>query len=231
MDVAGADVKTDVDAEIDTDAEAGAVANAETDTDGDAITDKLEYPLFFVRESPHLLYLIPIYNMSFLELTEKRFSARKYTDEPVSEADLNYVLECVRLAPSAVNRQPWRFVVVESEAAKQSLWEAYDREWFRSAPLAIVCLQHKGECWTRAADGKPHGDIDVAIAVEHLCLAAAERGLGTCWICNFAPEKMKNFCEDPAWEVVAIVPLGHIAPDCPRSERKRKALEEIVERR
>ena len=54
--------------------------------------------------------------MSFLELTEKRFSARKYTDEPVSEADLNYVLECVRLAPSAVNRQPWRFVVVESEA-------------------------------------------------------------------------------------------------------------------
>lgn len=92
--------------------------------------------------------------MSFLELTEKRFSARKYTDEPVSEADLNYVLECVRLAPSAVNRQPWRFVVVESEAAKQSLWEAYDREWFRSAPLAIVCLQHKGECWTRAADGK-----------------------------------------------------------------------------
>ena len=57
MDVAGADVKTDVDAEIDTDAEAGAVANAETDTDGDAITDKLEYPLFFVRESPHLLYL------------------------------------------------------------------------------------------------------------------------------------------------------------------------------
>ena len=169
--------------------------------------------------------------MSFLELTEKRFSARKYTDEPVSEADLNYVLECVRLAPSAVNRQPWRFVVVESEAAKQSLWEAYDREWFRSAPLAIVCLQHKGECWTLAADGKPHGDIDVAIAVEHLCLAAAERGLGTCWICNFDPEKVKNFCEDPAWEVVAIVPLGHIAPECPRAERKRKALEEIVERR
>ena len=67
MDVAGTDAETDADAEIDTDAEAGAVANAETDTDGDAITDKLEYPHFFVRESPHLLYLIPIYNMSFLE--------------------------------------------------------------------------------------------------------------------------------------------------------------------
>ena len=119
--------------------------------------------------------------MSFLELTEKRFSARKYTDEPVSEVDLNYVLECVRLAPSAVNRQPWRFVVVESEAAKQSLWEAYDREWFRSAPLAIVCLQHKGECWTRAADGKAHGENEVASAEEHLSLAAAERGLGTGW--------------------------------------------------
>ena len=61
MDVAGTDAETDVDAEIEADTETDAVANAETDTDGDVITDKLEHPHFFVRESPHLLYLLGVF--------------------------------------------------------------------------------------------------------------------------------------------------------------------------
>lgn len=76
--------------------------------------------------------------MNILELSKTRFSARKYTDEPVSDDDLAYILECARLAPSAVNRQPWKFVVVRSKEAKEQLWQAYDREWFRTAPLYIV---------------------------------------------------------------------------------------------
>lgn len=118
--------------------------------------------------------------MNILELSQTRFSVRKYTDEPVSSDDLNYILECVRMAPSAVNRQPWKFVVVRSKEAREKLWCTYDRDWFRTAPLYIVCMKNNDECWTRRYDDKPHGDIDVAIAVEHLCLAAAERGLGTC---------------------------------------------------
>lgn len=92
--------------------------------------------------------------MNILELSEKRFSARKYTAEPVAQSDLDYIMECVRLAPSAVNKQPWKFVIVRSEEAKQKLWRAYDREWFRTAPLYIVCMKNNNACWTRAYDDK-----------------------------------------------------------------------------
>lgn len=98
--------------------------------------------------------------MNILELSEKRFSARKYTAEPVAQSDLEYIMECVRLAPSAVNKQPWKFVIVRSEEAKQKLWRAYDREWFRTAPLYIVCMKNNNACWTRSYDDKKHGDVD-----------------------------------------------------------------------
>ena len=81
--------------------------------------------------------------MELLELSKQRFSARKYTDEKVSESDLEYILETVRMAPSACNKQPWKFVVVESEAAKRQLQECYNREWFATAPIYILCLRNK----------------------------------------------------------------------------------------
>lgn len=167
--------------------------------------------------------------MNILELSQQRFSARKYTAEPVSQADLDYILECVRLAPSAVNRQPWKFVIVSSEEARKKLWLAYDREWFRTAPLYIVCMKNNKECWTRRYDDKTHGDIDVAIAVEHLCFAATERGLGTCWVCNYDTNVMSKQFHSDDYETVAIIPIGHIAEDCPHAEKKRKVMEEIVE--
>lgn len=167
--------------------------------------------------------------MNFHELSQKRFSARKFTDEQVSQADLDYILECVRLAPSACNKQPWKFVVVRSDEAKRKLWRAYDREWFRSAPLYVVCMKSSSSCWTRTDDNKQHGDIDVAIATEHLCLAAADRGLGTCWVCNYDTRLLSQLLPSEEYEAVAIIPLGHIAEDCPHPEKKRKAMNEIVE--
>ena len=131
--------------------------------------------------------------MSILELSQKRFSVRKYSDKPVSEEDLQYILESVRMAPSAVNRQPWKFVIVKSEAARKQLQECYDREWFKSAPLYIICMREVKSNWIRKEDNKQHGDIDVAIATEHLCLAATERGLGSCWVCNFNVAKLIHF--------------------------------------
>lgn len=71
--------------------------------------------------------------MNIKELSQKRFSARKYTAEPVSREDIDYIMECVRMAPSAVNRQPWKFIIVSSEEARQKLWHTYEREWFRTA--------------------------------------------------------------------------------------------------
>lgn len=168
--------------------------------------------------------------MDFKELSTRRFSARKYTDEPVSEEDLNYILECVRLAPSAVNRQPWHWLVVESDEAKAKLQQCYEREWFATAPMYLVGMRSTQDNWVRKYDGKPHGDIDVAIAAEHLCLAATERGLGTCWVCNYDTDKMQQLFPREGYEAVVILPLGHIAPDCPQAEKKRKDLAEMVER-
>ncbi len=170
-------------------------------------------------------------NMTFLELSEARFSARKFTDEKVSEEDLEYILKCTQLAPSAVNFQPWKFVVVESEEAKERLRQCYSRDWFNTAPLYIIAYRDKSVEWVRKVDSKPHGDIDVAIAVEHICLAATDRGLGTCWVCNYKPEPLAELFPQPEnFEAVAIVPIGHIADDCPVGEKKRKELSEIVDR-
>lgn len=123
--------------------------------------------------------------MEFLSLVTSRHSVRRFSSEPVDDRQLDAVLEAVRLAPSACNRQPWKFLIVRSEEAKARLRQCYDRSWFASAPMYIVCLRDIGSEWVRPDDHKPHGDIDVAIATEHLCLAAAEQGLGTCWVCNF----------------------------------------------
>jgi len=166
----------------------------------------------------------------FKDLCQERFSARKFTNLPVEENDLNYILECVRLAPSAVNFQPWKFVVVKSQQALEKLQQCYDREWFKTAPIAVIAYKNNSQQWVRKADGKPHGDVDVAIAVEHLCLAATERGLGTCWICNYNPELLvKLFPQTDEFEPVAIIPIGHIAEDCPRKQKDRKPLGDIME--
>ena len=134
--------------------------------------------------------------MNMLELSGARFSARKYTNEAVSKQDLDYILECVRLAPSACNRQPWKFILVKSEEAKTKLRECYNRDWFTTAPMYIICMKNPEENWIRKDDDKAHGDIDLAIATEHLCLAAAERGLGTCWVWLKISRQLQSFLLD-----------------------------------
>lgn len=166
---------------------------------------------------------------NMLALSQERFSARKFTSEAVSQEDVDYIMECVRLAPSAVNRQPWHWLIVRSDEAKEKLQECYDREWFKTAPMYIVGMKNVNENWVRRYDEKPHGDIDVAIAAEHLCLAATERGLGTCWGCNYDTDKMQQFFPREGFVAVVIIPLGHIAEDCPHAEKKRKEMNEIVE--
>lgn len=165
--------------------------------------------------------------MTFKELSEQRFSVRAYTDEQVSDEQLHYVLECARLAPSAVNHQPWHFYVVKDEEQKNKVRQCYDREWFRTAPMYIVCAIRHDEAWVRPSDGKAHGDIDIAIATEHLCMAAAEQGLGTCWVCNFDAQRCHELLGMPAHEEAAVlIPIGHPAVEV--KEKVRKAMNEIV---
>ena len=135
-------------------------------------------------------------------------------------------MECVRFAPSAVNKQPWRFHIVNGENEKVKLQQCYNRDWFKSAPMYIIASILHDEEWVRG-DGKHHGDIDIAIAVEHLCLAATEQGIGTCWVCNFDAALCKaSFALPDSEEPAVIIPLGY-ADDSPK-EKKRKAINEIV---
>lgn len=164
--------------------------------------------------------------MNFLELSGNRYSCRAYQSRAVEPEKLDYILQCVRLAPSAVNRQPWRFHIITSADKRLKLQECYNREWFRSAPLYLIASVMHDEEWVRA-DGKRHGDIDIAIAVEHLCLAATEQGLGTCWVCNFDVEACRTLFHLPENEEPAVlIPLGYPADE--RKEKVRKSLEEIT---
>lgn len=165
--------------------------------------------------------------MSFLELTKKRYSVRKYKDKPVEREKLLHVLEAARNAPSACNFQPWRFIIVTDEKIKTKVAETYPRDWFRQAPVVIVACGDHSASWKRA-DGKDHCDVDLAIAIEHMALAAAELGLGTCWVCAFDAKRCHEILELPEnLEAIALLPLGY--PDEETvPDKKRKSLDAIV---
>lgn len=168
--------------------------------------------------------------MTFLDLAKHRYSARDFKPEKVKMEDLNYILEAGRVAPSAVNYQPWKFLVIREEKHLQGVHTLYHREWFKQAPVVIILLADHKEAWIRA-DGKDHADIDVSIAADHMTLAATERGLGTCWVCNFDKKKtIEHFKLPENLEPIAFLPLGYPAsePDIQRHLKKRKPLDEIV---
>jgi len=165
--------------------------------------------------------------VGFLELFEKRRSVRSFKPDPVEDDKLTQVLEAARLAPSACNLQPWTFLVVRDQARRQQLKAAYDRKWFSTAPVVIAVCSHPSVAWKRRYDGKNHSDVDVAIAGEHMVLAAAELGLGTCWVCAFEPSVARKALEVPEdVEIVALLPLGYPAEEGAPSSRK--PLEAIV---
>lgn len=166
--------------------------------------------------------------MSFLELCKKRYSVRNYTTEPVSEEQLEYILQCTRLAPSAVNLQPWRFLVARSESSRKAVQACYKRDWIAQAPLYIICVIRHDEEWVRR-DGKHHGDIDIAIAAEHICMAAAAQGLGSCWVCNFDAKQLHEALQlSTNEEAAVIIPLGH-ATEGEIPIKKRKAEADIID--
>ena len=164
--------------------------------------------------------------MNLLELVNNRYSCRDYEPRSVEKEKLDYIMECVRLAPSAVNKQPWKFRIVSSDEGLQKIRQCYHRDWFNSAPMYIIASILHDEEWVRR-DGKRHGDIDIAIAVEHLCLAATEQGLATCWVCNFdAALCHELFSLTDNEEAAVIIPLGYAADEL--RPKTRKAMSEII---
>lgn len=165
--------------------------------------------------------------MTIKELSKQRYSVRSYTDEPVNKEQMDYIMECARLAPSAVNLQPWHFYIVTKPEDRAKVCECYKRDWIQTAPMLILCTIVHDQAWVRRYDQKEHGNIDIAIAVEHICLAATEQGLGTCWVCNFDADKCHELFNLPENEEVAVVvPIGHPADES--KEKTRKPADEII---
>jgi len=167
---------------------------------------------------------------TFLELAKSRYSVRNYLSKPVEQDKLDYLLECGRVAPSAANYQPWIIHVVRDPMLKSKLEETYNREWLKHAPVILVFVGDHSKSWKRS-DGKDHTDIDIAIIADHITLAAAEQGLGTCWICNFDSAKCRLFMNLPDHlEPIAYLSLGYPAESTDQNSRhlKRKSSEEII---
>ena len=169
---------------------------------------------------------------SFQQLAAGRCSVRKYDRREVEPEKLQYVLESARLAPSAVNFQPWKLLLITPDTLSEiirNVHKCYDRDWFKTAPYYLICVIEHDQSWHRGNDNKDHGDIDIAILTEHICLAAAEQGIGTCWVCNFdAALCHKLFALADNEEAAVLIPFGYPAADFQPAEKKRKALQEIV---
>lgn len=103
---------------------------------------------------------------------------RAYKPDAIPAETMDYIKECTRLAPSAVNKQPWKFILFTGEDDRARMQQCYDKEWFREAPAYILVCENHGAAWTRRYDEKNHADIDVAIAIEHLCLGSSRTGIG-----------------------------------------------------
>jgi nitroreductase len=157
--------------------------------------------------------------MSVFDTIKDRRSIRIYKNERISNDKLEKLLESARLAPSAANRQNWKFIVIENEKTKKQLVTACNNQVFVDTASHIIAgVGDSSQKWHQ---------VDLAIALEHIVLEAVELGLGTCWIGAFNEDEVKKILKIPHdKKVVALLTVG-IPAESPAS-RPRKALEEIV---
>ncbi len=165
--------------------------------------------------------------MNVVDAIRMRKSVRSYSGKPVEDEKVSSILEAARLAPSASNRQEWRFVIVRDADARKRLAEAAKGQTFvGEAPVLVVaCAETDGHVMRCGQLCYP---IDVAIALDHMTLIAVESGLGTCWIGAFDERKVKEILGIPEKiRVVALMPLGY--PNDPSPvEKKRLPLKSVV---
>jgi nitroreductase len=179
--------------------------------------------------------------MEFLNLVVKRRSIRQYKPDPIPAETLAYVLEAARIAPSWGNRQCWTYIIVTDEALRKTIIQRTSpprprpdgrprrpNDWIAQAPIIIVGCADPTKSGNK--EGKEYYLLDMGISMEHLMLAAAEQGLGTCWIGGgFDETVVKGALGIPGdIRVVVLTPLGY--PDEVTEPRSRKTVEEMTSR-
>ncbi len=176
--------------------------------------------------------------MKCTELYKIRQSVRRYSDAGVSRELLHNCLDAARLAPSASNSQPWKFVVADQEPIRTRLAEAtfsdlvpFNR-FTLQAPVIVVLIIDKPKLITRLVMKVKKRDwqlIDIGILAAHFCLQAAENGLGTCMIGWFDEKKVKEILEIPAGKTIGLlITVGYAPEGYPLRTKIRKPLAEMV---
>ncbi len=160
------------------------------------------------------------------ELIQQRVSVRKFEDRTVEDEKLLRVLDAARMAPSARNRQAWKFIVVREPSMRQKMMKAANnQQHVGEAPVIIACCGLDPEYHMRC--GQPADPIDLAIAIDHMTLAAAEAGLGTCWIGSFFQDEVRQLLQIPDnVRIVELLLLGY--PSGRINKTPRKPLDQIV---
>ncbi len=162
--------------------------------------------------------------MAVLDVIKERRSYRSFDDKKVEQEKLDEVLEAGRLSPSANNQQPWTFIVVNDSETKNKLNEATNQSW--NPDILIVGCASPNQAWVRD-DGEEYWKVDVAIAMQSMCLVASDLGLSTCWVCAFDEESVKEILGIPEdVRVVSLMALGYSSLKKGKVT-KRKPQEEI----
>lgn len=175
--------------------------------------------------------------MKFLELVKNRQSVRKYINKPVEQDKIDKCIEAARLAPSASNSQPWKFIIVDEPRLKDKVAKATFSKTINfnkfalHAPILVVIVQEKSKVITQVGGqikNKEWALIDIGITAEHFCLQAAELGLGTCILGWFNENRIKELLGISDKKTVSLViTLGYAPEDYPIREKIRKSVTKI----
>ena len=164
--------------------------------------------------------------MDVIKAIKTRYSVRAYKPDPVEDKKLLSILNAARMAPTASNRQPFQVIVIHTSSREEELLSIYSRPWFVQAPVILCVCGLAGNAWVRK-DGRQYYYIDVAIVMDHMVLAAASLGLGTCFIAAFNETNARAALALPdEVEPVLFTPLGYPA-DTPKA-KERKELADLV---
>ena len=167
--------------------------------------------------------------MDFLNLAKKRYSCRSFLKKKVEKEKVEKILEAGRVAPTAVNFQPQRILVLDDEEKLSRLNECTKYGW--GAPIVMVICYDKTISWKRQYDNKDEGIVDASIVATHMMLEIQDLGLGTTWIGSFDPEKVREIYKIPEnLEIISLMPVGYPAEDAKpsSSHEKRNSMEEMV---
>ncbi|MCP4177438.1 MAG: NAD(P)H nitroreductase [bacterium] len=170
----------------------------------------------------------------FINLVNQRYSCRSYLEKDIPDNIIENCLEAARLAPSACNKQPWKFLVVKDPGLRKNICDngllpGIPMPWLRKSPVIIVICAETSFMTHKIApllSKTQYYPIDIGIAGEHLVLAAQSYNLGTCWIGWFKEKQIKKILSIPRnIKVLSLLSIGY--QDRERSQPDKKTLDQI----